>query len=461
MIASLRPSWMHGLAAGTAIFAIQAVLGSAVSAQEAAPDFLKSLPVESVGTIAGLPAWKMGEEDYLWMKMPDGSVIAGYVFDAQGQDMGSVLVGKTPVSVWETLGLPDPAAPETAEGMSPVASWDEMMADPAAAPTAEPADLPALEIETAQISPADPGATPEATSPEADPLAAPLSDATEDLLKDALAVTEKTIAGLPEEQKRELVAKLVLSLEAAKTPEEFQLAIIRWNEEATGKKLLPDDFKLPESPAEGTVVPAPTPEAAPASEDGAEAAAADAVPAITGAEADRVDPSKATNDSLLADIRTNGFWFGVGAPDAPTVYMIADPACPYCARSIKNLREEVEAGKLQLRILLAPFVSKSSPDLIAGILLSADPAKAYFEHSLQYADRGASDLQKRAFKELPEDVVSAVRGNYDMVGAYGLRGVPFFAWSTAEGAKLFNGVPNAGHFAAAIKDDYAGNRTTP
>lgn len=454
MIASLRPSWMRRLAAGTAVLAIQAALGSAVSAQDAAHDFLQSLPVESVGTIAGLPAWKMGEEDFLWMKMPDGSIIAGYVFDDKGQDKGSALVGKTPVSVWETLGLPDPGQTQAVEGTSPVGTWEEMIAPP----EAEPADLPALDIETAQISPETSDLLPPAPEAEtADPLAAPMSADTETLLKDALAVTEDTISTLPPEKKNELVAKLVLALEAAKTPEEFQLAIIRWNEEATGKKLLPDDFALPadaSAPA-ASETPAASPEAAET------AATAGAAPETEATAVDRVDPSKATNDSLLADIRTNGFWFGVGAPDAPTVYMIADPACPYCARSIKNLREEVEAGKLQLRILLAPFVSKSSPDLIASILLSADPAKAYFEHSLQYADRGASDLEKRAFKDLPQDVVAAVRGNYDMVGAYGLRGVPFFAWTTAEGAKLFNGVPNAGHFAAALKDDYAGNRTKP
>jgi len=457
MIASLRPSWMRRFAAGTAVFAIQAALGSAVSAQEAAPDFLKNLPVESVGTIAGFPAWKMGEEDFLWMKMPDGSIIAGYVFDAKGQDKGSALVGKTPVSVWETLGLPDPGQTQAVEGTSPVGTWEEMIA----APEAEPADLPALEIETAQISPEVSELLPPATEAEpADPLAAPMSADAEALLKDALAVTEETISTLPPDQKNELVAKLVLALEAAKTPEEFQLAIIRWNEEATGKKILPDGFTLPTDATDGS---APEASETPASSPDAMVteSAEDAAPAAEVTAVDRADPSKATNESLLADIRTNGFWFGVGAPDAPTVYMIADPACPYCARSIKNLREEVETGKLQIRILLAPFVSKSSPDLIASILLSADPAKAYLEHSLQYADRGASDLEKRVFKDLPEEMVTAVRGNYDMVGAYGLRGVPFFAWTTAEGAKLFNGVPNAGHFAAAIKDDYAGNRTQP
>lgn len=445
MIASSRSSWVRRFAAGTAAIAIQAVLGNASFAENTVPGFLKNLPVEPVGTIAGLQAWKLGDDDALWMAAPDGKVIVGYVFDAEGQDVSSALVGKTPVSAWETLELPDPAKAAPGDGVSQVAPWDEVTAQD---PVAEPADLPALEIETAELSPTDPAA---GTAPAQDPLAAPFSETSDAMLKDALSVTETTLANLPEEQKRELVAKLVLALEAAKTPEEFQLAIIRWNEEATGKKILPEDFALPEATAaEDTATPAAEP-------------AAEAATAAPEAEvsAGSVDPSKATNESLLADIRTNGFWFGVGAADAPTVYMIADPACPFCARSIKNLREDVEGGKIQLRVLLAPFVSKSSPDLIAGILLSEDPAKSYFEHSLQYADRGASDLAKKAFKDLPADVVNAVRGNYDMVGSYGLRGVPFFAWETAEGAKLFNGVPNAGHFAAAIKDDYAGNHTKP
>lgn len=457
MPAPRRSNWLRRFHTGTAVIALHAVLGSIAMAEETAPGFLKDLPVESVGSIVGMPAWKLGEDDYLWMAMPDGTVIAGYVFDPKGQDIGSALIGASPVNVWETLGLPAPTDAGAEGGMSPVASWDTMVADPSGAP-AEPADLPALDIETAQISgqsapeaapepgpgPA-PSVTPEAAPPTEDPLMG-TSEAADDLLKDALAVTETTLANLPEEQKRELVAKLVLSLEAAKTPEEFQLAIIRWNEEATGKKLLPDGFELPSG---DVTVPADA------------AAAPTSAPSVDPIAEERVDPAHATNDSLLADIRTNGFWFGVGAADAPTVYMIADPACPYCARSIKNLSAEIEAGKLQLRVLLAPFVSKNSPDLIAGIMLSEDPAKAYFEHSLQYADRGASDLKQQAFKDLPSEVIAAVRGNYDMVGAYGLRGVPFFAWTTAEGAKLFNGVPNAGHFAAAIKDDYAGNRSKP
>jgi hypothetical protein len=430
------------LRAGTAL-ALIATVATQAAAQDAG-DFLGNLAAKRIGEVSGMTAWGVEGSDMIWLKGADGNVIAGYVFDGTGADVGSALLGLDPVSVWESLQIPAPSSSSPTGALS----WSQVMG---AGDVPEPSSTPG------SASPVPPAAAAPSVAPE---------DVTR-IAEDALSVIEGTLADIPESEKSALVDELVLAISSATSPEDLQLAILRWTEKATGTRVLPEGFKAPseaQAPQAAPADPAGTFKPVPFLPEGeliidpdtGAATPVDQAPwmASTSSEIDRSNP---TPESVLNDIRLNGFWFAVGSPGAPAVYMIADPACPYCARAIGNLKQDVEAGRVQLRILLAPFVSSRSPALIAGILFSGDPAGAYWSHSLSYAERGASDLKTYEFSDLPKNVLDAVKGNYDMVIDYELNGVPFFAWSSAEGPKFLSGVPEAGRFSDALADPFNGN----
>jgi hypothetical protein len=425
---------------GTAMTIVVAFSAPAIS--QTGQGVLDAFPATPVGEISGMPAWSVEGSDMVWMQTEDGHVIAGYVFDQTGADVGSALVGVDPVSVWESFEIPAPASTPPAEVTQPGSlSWSEMIGG--GSPSGSP-----IVIEQGEASPSLDDAS---------------VDETTKIAADALSVIKTTLTDVPESEKAALIEELMLMIGASTSPEELQLGIVRWTEKVTGEAILPEDFKIPET--QGVTSPATE---APVEDDVKPFRPAEILPERSATEApapvsiveaatlpDRENP---TAESFLDDIRVNGFWFAMGYYDAPVAYMIADPACPYCARSIANLKGDIEAGRLQLRVLMAPFVSSRSPSMIAGILFSGDPAGAYFTHSLSYAEKGASDLALHDFADLPENVVNAVKGNYDMVVDYKLNGVPFFAWNTAAGPKFLAGVPEAGRFADATRDAFDGTR---
>lgn len=155
---------------------------------------------------------------------------------------------------------------------------------------------------------------------------------------------------------------------------------------------------------------------------------------------------------LFDKMSQEGLWMAVGDAAAPVVYAFIDPMCPYCARTMVNLAPEIERGELQLRVLFAPVISKSSPGKIAAIMMSEDPANAFLSHELQYAERGASDLVSQDFNELAPELYAGIRKNYDMIFDLEIPGVPFFGYRTAEGIKFLSGVPQPGAFASALPD---------
>ncbi|MCW3782549.1 hypothetical protein [Defluviimonas salinarum] len=409
--------------AGPALAAvILAVAGGQAFAQEA-PGFLKDLPSRYRGEILGLQAWSIDDSDVVWFVSPDGQgLIGGYAYDLGGQDVGSAALGVTPVDAWSSFGLARPGAgpviSPVGENLSPFPGVDDGEAVSAVPDTVTP---------------------PESVK----------------LVEDAMAVAREALADLPDEKQKAVLTDLVERMDRARTPEEFQLLLLEWSGQVRGETAMTEAARaalaqvpgLPEttlSVEPAAVTPPPTV----------------LMPVDDGAPA-TVDPAATANAegngaALIETIRKDAFWFAVGASDAPVVYAFIDPQCPYCAKSIRNLRPDVEGGRLQLRVILAPLISKTSPASIAGILLSDDPVGAFWEHEILYAERGASDLVKRDFSELPATMNQGLKKNYDIVVDNKLPGVPFFAWSTAEGPKFLSGVPEAGRFSEALRDSYDG-----
>lgn len=162
--------------------------------------------------------------------------------------------------------------------------------------------------------------------------------------------------------------------------------------------------------------------------------------------------SDTVEDSIDPDIElfsqiSEGFWFTVGSnASAPVLYALIDPECPYCAEAMLNLRDRVEGGDIQLRILLAPVVSNRSPQRIAGILnpASGNVADAYWSHEIEKALQGRSSVALGDPSDLSDAMINGISYNIDILRENdSIRGVPFFTWMTAEGPSFYEGAPRS------------------
>lgn len=77
-------------------------------------------------------------------------------------------------------------------------------------------------------------------------------------------------------------------------------------------------------------------------------------------------------------------WILDGKASAPrTLYVFADPFCPYCHKFWEQSRPWVEAGQVQIRTLLVGVIKPESRATAAAVLSASDPAKTWhdFEQS--------------------------------------------------------------------------------
>lgn len=362
--------------------------------------FMAELGASHVGDVAGHPAFEITGTSMLWLHLPDGLVMGGFLFDDLGLDRGAELIGVEPMDVYSTLGLQPP------------------------------------------------GAIAEAGSGSADS-PRPAED-------EAMRRAIGAIAELPDAEKRQQLLGLLLAMNEAGTPEDFAKGVAAWGAAATKRdaagapeisRITPDSYPaqpLEPMPEVGTLDMAPSTRGNPVRHDEAEPAVAEPVSAAHGAAERAAELLSAFHD---------GFWISIGHSSAPAVYMVLDPACPYCAKAVANLKGDVEEGRIELRVLMAPLISQSSIGLIAGIMQAENPAEALWNHELDYARNGASSLAPAAFGDLEKPVIDALLANRELVEQYQLPGVPLFAWRQAGGVSLLSGVPEAGHFDNAIRGE--------
>ena len=73
-------------------------------------------------------------------------------------------------------------------------------------------------------------------------------------------------------------------------------------------------------------------------------------------------------------------WIRDGDTRAPrTIYVFADPFCPYCHQFWQQSRPWVDAGKVQIRTLLVGVIKPESRATAAAILGANDPARTWKE----------------------------------------------------------------------------------
>lgn len=376
--------------------------------------------------------WTIDDNDFVISRdKVTGVLRIGYVFSADGKDLSSMLTGQPPMTIDDVISS---------------ATFPVSAAGAVAAPdTREDALSPLV--------------------PE------PVLEETDNAL----------LENAPEALRNELLARLVERLEPAKSREEFQRIILEWREEARKE--------LSSVPASGTTQEIVDDLMREFSTTGTLRSADDAIPAVPETvltpDPTTETPTSATNNpavnneasanqpkiydlgaaetpvadqerSIPADdadaahayatLETGSRWFGVGPADAPVIYMVVDPTCPFCSRALTDLEPAVRAGEVQLRIVPAPLLSESAAEVVAGVLLSENPAVALFQNAAAKSGKGGSEVRRRNFSDLPADVQADVSRNRQNVISLGITQIPYFAWETADGFRTMTGVPAEGDF---------------
>lgn len=153
-------------------------------------------------------------------------------------------------------------------------------------------------------------------------------------------------------------------------------------------------------------------------------------------------PVAKTPAELLQQANDHAIWFSAGKPkpDAPVLYFLADPTCPYCAASTDKLAAKVKSGAIDLRIVLAPILSRQSVYQAASILQSKHPAEDFVSHELEEKGKGDSSLTVLSPKDINPDVVRGLQRNVAWARANNVRGVPFWIYRSRNGVKLAAGL---------------------
>jgi|GEM_PF-6800728 len=433
------------------------------------------------GEIGGMSIWSVPGIPELFAVTPDGrTIVKGSIFSGTGRDIGSAYMGTAPNlllpsvsteqgSVERVGDISGEPSPIDAERLSPTSPVFE---------TSGFADLRGPNSCQSPIQGAGPafGAPSVAgwdTEGRGNPPRAEEAPLDATGMVDGAAVArsaEEALEGFDAEERREILLALVERLRTATTQEEFLQSIADWRVEIdqvrTDKgmpSLYTQDGSAPLPPvAEALVMTTLAPPAITTTvlsdEPSVSTVPMIAPPAITVTPLEPASLEASLEEQLLEDARKNALWFSVGSNEAPVVYAFIDPTCPYSARGIAAVSDQIGAGTLQLRVILAPVVSERAAGLIAGILTAEKPPLAFFDHEISLFERGSSDLDSGEFTELPPLVQAGIKRNYDMIRNYRIPGVPFFVYETAEGARVVSGAPEGIGFPGALVDPYNGTK---
>jgi len=440
---------------------LSALVAAGANAQTP-PPALSGVPgINFEGQVGGMEVWSASGMTDLFAVTPDGrTILRGLMFSGSGRDIGSAFTGAAPTDLLSVDQV-----------LAPVLSDHGHEHDIPMVNTSTDGDFSGLRGPDTCQSPTM-GSTPSFGPPEVagwdeagrgnppavQPSATPSTGITPPLdevgLIDGAEVAKEAqnaLEGFDQEEKRRLLLDLVNGLRPASTQEGFLQGIVSWRSQIDEKRVEKGMSRLYSQdgsallPLVGAQVPATTltpPEVI-----------TTPLPPSEMMEAGTETPLE---QALLEDVRKNALWFSVGANDVPTVYAFIDPTCMYSASAIAALSKKIGAGELQLRVVLAPVISERSPGLIAAILNSDRPPLTFFDHEVDLAERGRSDLVPGALTDLPGPVQAGIQRNFDMVRDYGIPGVPFFVYETAEGAKVLSGSPEGIDFPGAISDPYTG-----
>lgn len=125
-------------------------------------------------------------------------------------------------------------------------------------------------------------------------------------------------------------------------------------------------------------------------------------------------------------------------PGSPVLYMFADPRCPWCARSLVELKPYLDRGDIELRIIPTPILSRLSFQLAVTFIHEKNPGEAFIRHSDELIS-GSPERAPMSDNDMDQKVVSAMERNVKWVRKNGIRQVPFFLYKDDKGDQVLAG----------------------
>lgn len=117
-------------------------------------------------------------------------------------------------------------------------------------------------------------------------------------------------------------------------------------------------------------------------------------------------------------------WFSVGNSGTDElVYMFVDPDCGPCAHAWKRLKPQVDAGRLQVRLIAVGEIMETSRGKAAALLTDADPAVAWEWNISRFDAKTGGGL--RPLTEIPDEIAATLEENSRLMRELGARAIPF------------------------------------
>lgn len=205
------------------------------------------------------------------------------------------------------------------------------------------------------------------------------------------ATPEKLAITLPETE----LKSLVTHLRGVKSQAEFDAAIRNW------KNGVPD--------ADAKTAPDPAPSVA------------------------RL-PTKPGDESLYIAL-SGAKWISFGPDGAPPVYLLSNGNCEGCAAAWRKLFEPAKAGKIQLRLILAPTSDANMDFLIAAA--SSPRLPEILSKGAIEAQSPKSDAPAERIARISENLAA----NLKMAKGFSLGLPPVIAYESKKGARYFRTAP--------------------
>ncbi len=137
--------------------------------------------------------------------------------------------------------------------------------------------------------------------------------------------------------------------------------------------------------------------------------------------------SEVLNNYSLQLLESSDLWFSRGNPEAPYVYVVDDPMCPYCHQQYEVLKNAVDEGKLQIRHLLVGILGEQSQQKANKILESDDPSATFEEHHARFDEGGIEGIAPNYNQK------QRIETHNELMYQLGVRGTPAIFYRDSEG----------------------------
>lgn len=132
-------------------------------------------------------------------------------------------------------------------------------------------------------------------------------------------------------------------------------------------------------------------------------------------------------------------YFEVGSVTAPsTLWMVADPQCPYCHKAWDHIKQSVLDKKLKVRVIMIAGLKGSEP-IATDMLAHVRPARAWLDSNAGRNLKPSVDQQSPEYQKAQQ----FLEKNMDFARSMGFDRTPFLAYVAKDG-KFYSslGLPN-------------------